>query len=168
MLISKATVSLIMAIILVLAVGCSGGGESSGSEPAQKGKIDDNLSAERQVKPGMTVSEVTSMIASPRPPWLTLNLKLQEPSDIWGVKLDLPDGNNLMLTPIGADIIDSPYYAWIFFPTFSSSSPPTMIFFNATGDVVFHIQRYQCEDIITALAVGEQHTGLPQGSACRP
>ena len=168
MLISKATVALTIAIILVLAVGCSGGGESSGSKPAQKGEIDDNLSAERHVKPGMTTSEVSSMIASPRPPWTTLNLKLREPSDIWGVKLDLPDGNNLMLTPIGADMVDSPYYAWIFFPTFSGSSPTTLVFFDATGDVVLHVQRYQCDDVLKTLAVGGQHTGVPPGSACHP
>ena len=148
--------------------------ESSATQSAEKSKpkgtINGNLAAERHVKVGMTSAEVSSMMGSPAPPWTNIALKSREPSDFWGIKLDHPlsDGTDIMLTPIGADVVDSPVYAWIFFPTISGGSPPTIVFFTASTNTVFHIQRYQCDDVLKTLAAGGQHTDVPKGSACHP
>jgi hypothetical protein len=171
----------VIVMIIVLVVGC--GGESPATQSAEesnpKGTIDDNLAAGRHVKVSMTSAEVSSMIEGPKTPWTNIALKLREPSDIWGIKLAFRNrpGDALFLTPIGADIVDSPFYAWIFFPTVSGASRPTMVFgasrptmvfFTASTDTVLHVQQYQCDDVLKTLAVGGQHTDVPKGSACHP
>ena len=164
---------LFLVLVIVVVVAIPGEDEAGTPKEARpvatliKPVIDDNLSAERHVEIGMSLSTVTNLIKQDRkPPWITLNLKLWQ-SEAWRMKLDLANGDNLLLTPMGADI-DSPYFAWIFFPTISGASPPTFVFFDNTDDSVFHIQRFGCDDTLKTLAFGGQHTGVPQRSACHP
>lgn len=130
-------------------------------------KIEDNVSAASIVTVGMTLIEVNDLIAESVPPWSVLSLI--EWTEGASVRLDFsPEGGQpLVLTPDGADIANSTYYAWVFFPTKSRSSEPTFLVFRSEDDTVVHVARFDCDFSLAALELGGL-TGAPIGSPCRP
>ena len=117
-----------------------------GCSEGDNDKIQNNLDAERLVKVGMTLQEVGDLIDTPRPPWTSLEL------------VDAPQGD----------------LAYIFFPRITASSRPAWVFFSKNQVVTYDsatvvsIARFSCQDTIELLVLGGQHTGVPQGSACKP
>ena len=128
--------------------------------------IDGNLDAARLVEPGMSFTEVSELIASPRPPWTLLMLTTESRSGRPTVSVSSAS-NTLTLTPELVDLSeDAPYVVWIFFPKVTASSRPTFVYFDRDSERVIHVGRMSCDDTIALLAAGGQHTGLPLGAAC--
>ena len=130
-------------------------------------KIEDNVSAASMVTVGMTLIEVNDLIIEPNPPWSVLSL--MEWTEGASVPMDFSreGGQRLVLTPDGADITNSTYYAWVFFPTKTRSSEPTFVVFRSEDDTVAHVARFDCDFSLAALELGGL-TGAPIGSPCRP
>jgi hypothetical protein len=74
--------------------------------------------------------------------------------------------SELRLSPDGANLDNSPYYAYIFFTAGDRGSDPTFVYFDRDGEKVIHIGRLSCDETLLALETGE-HTGVPDGSACQ-
>ncbi len=155
----RAVVVGVMGLLILTLVTCSSG---------EGGKINGNLDAERLVEVGMVLQEVGDLIASPRPPWTSLNLREATSGDSWGIPVTLPDGSTLQLTSDDGPALP-PYFAYIFFPQITASSRPTWIWFQFLSEPpsVIAVSRVTCEETILVLAVGGQHTGVPPGSACK-
>ena len=127
--------------------------------------IGDNLSALQLVEVDMTEREVLDLMNKPTPPWTVLYLDRWDGGDAWNVGVPTGGMSELRLSPEGANLDNSPYYAYIFFPASDRGSDPTFVYFDRDGEAVFHVGRLSCDETLRALEAGE-HTGVPDGSAC--
>jgi len=116
-------------------------------------KIRDNHSAEEIVTLGMTAVEVNVRIAKPEPPWTMFMLKEWGEGDPLRITISQPSGDPLVLTTVGGDVPESPYYAWVFFSPHSRIREPTFVYFQARDDTVIHVGRFDCNDTLVALAL---------------
>ncbi len=105
---------------------------------AQK-NIKDNDSAEDIVTVGMTAVEVKDRIAEPEPPWTMFMMKEWSEGDALRITISEPTANPLVLTTVGGDVPESPYYAWVFFSPYSRIWEPTFVYFQAKDDTVIHV-----------------------------
>ncbi len=124
-----------------------------------------NLDAESKVEAGMSMDDFT--IANPRPPFTTLNLVKATGGELWTLST-IENGKPIELKAALAEDVDSPYFAWIFFPTVTGSSRPTFITFRSEDQLVIDVQRVGCDATLFILATGRQHIRVPAGSACKP
>ena len=128
--------------------------------------IGDNLSAAQLVEVGMTERQVLDRMNKPTPPWTVLYLDRWDGGDVWNVGVPTGGMSELRLSPDGANLDNSPYYAYIFFPAGDRGSDPTFVYFDRDGEKVIHVGRLSCDETLLALETGE-HTGVPDGSACQ-
>ena len=130
---------------------------STQSEPflakllADPKEIKDNDSAEDIVSVGMTAVEVRDRIAEPD--WTMFMLKEWAMGDALRITISQPSGDPLVLTTVGGDVPVSPYYAWVFFSTYSRIWQPTFVYFQAGDDNVIHVARFDCDETLAALAL---------------
>ena len=155
-------IAFLIGVLVLTAAGC--GGQAA---PSAALVISDNVGAANLIEPGMTSEEVNDLLAKPRPPLLVLNLREADPEDVT-MLLDPEDFDSLKLTMEDVDAGKSPYYAWVFFPTVTSSSQPTVVMFWASRNTVLNTRRLQCEVVLSVIALAGQHTGIPASSACQP
>ena len=134
-------------------------GPSTQSEPVLANKlaaqknITDNDSAKDIVTVGMTAVEVKDRIAEPEPSWTMFMLKEWREDDAIRITMPRPGGDPLVLTTVGGDVPESPYYAWVFFAPHSRIWEPTFVYFQARDDTVIHVGRFDCNDTLAALAL---------------
>ena len=148
--------------------------------PTQEPKttFDDNLSAAKNVKVGMSSYEFFEMTArTPEGKFATIGISqemdFKETSE-GGMLLPLSDGRNLRLTPEGVELGElTPYYAYIIHPTVTAQSQPTIIFFeiidaSSQDAKVIFVGRISC-DLVEELIVLATHSlkRWPSRSACR-
>ena len=127
--------------------------------------IGDNLSAVEIVEVGMTEREVLDRMNKPTPPWTVLYLDRWDGGDGWNVGVPTGGMSELRLSSSGAQLENSPYYAYIFFPESDRGSDPTFVYFDRATEAVIHVDRLSCDETLQALDDGN-HTGVPDGSAC--
>ncbi len=120
---------------------------------AAQNYIRDNDSAESLVTVGMTAVEVKDRIAKPEPYWTMFMLKEWGEDDALRITISRPSGDPLVLTTVGGDVPESPYYAWVFFSTHSRIWLPTFVYFQARDDTVINVGRFDCNDTLAALAL---------------
>jgi len=120
---------------------------------ADQKKIRDNDSAEDIVTVGMTAVEVKDKIAKPEPPWTMFMLKEWGEDDALRITISRPSGDLLVLTTVGGDVRESPYYARVFFSLHSRIWEPTFVYFQTRDDTVIHVGRFDCDDSLAALAL---------------
>ena len=127
--------------------------------------IYDNLDAERLVKVGMKNTEVGELRDSSTR-FVMLNFKPRLNNEEFYIDVPFGEGKSVALTPTGASI-DSPFYAWIFFPTVTSSSRPTFIFFASNESVseVINVSRFDCEFTVGTIILAGQHTEFPSNAS---
>ncbi len=134
-------------------------GPSTQSDPVLANKlaaqknITDNDSAEDIVTVGMTAAEVMDRIAEPEPSWTMFMLKEWREDDAIRITISRPGGDPLVLTTVGGDVRESPYYALVFFAPHSRIWEPTFVYFQARDDTVIHVGRFDCNDTLAALAL---------------
>ena len=134
-------------------------GPSTQSDPVLANKltaqknITDNDSAEDIVTVGMTAVEVKDRIAKPEPYWTMFMLKEWGEGDALRITISEPIANPLVLTTVGGDVPESPYYAWVFFSPGYLIWEPTFVYFQAKDDVVIHVAPFDCNDTLVALAL---------------
>ena len=128
--------------------------------------IGDNLDAAQIVEVGMTEREVLELMNKPTPPWTVLYLDAWDGGAGWNAGVPSGGMSELRLTSRGANLDNSPYYAYIFFPAEDRGSDPTVVYFDRDGEKVIHVDRLTCDETLQALETGD-HTGAPEGSACR-
>ena len=143
-----------IAAVTLLAVSVACGG--SGGTPIIQG----NLDADSKVEVGMSTNEFA--IASPRPPFTTLNLVKATGGEAWTFRVS-ENGAPMDLAAAPAEDADSPYFAWVFFPTATASSRPTFITVRSRDQTVIDVQRVDCSATVFMLTTGGQHTGVPGG-----
>ena len=127
--------------------------------------IGDNVGAIEIVEVGMTEREVLERMNKPTPPWTVLYLDRWDGGDGWNVGVPTGGMSEIRLSPRGAALEDSPYYAYIFFPKTDRGSDPTFVYFDRANEAVIHVGRLSCDETLQALDAGN-HTGVPDGSAC--
>ncbi len=120
---------------------------------AAQNYIRDNDSAEALVTVGMTAIEVTDLIAKPEPPWTMFMLKEWGEDDALRITISRPSGDPLVLTTVGGDVGESPYYALVFFSPHSRIWEPTFVYFQTRDYTVIHVGRFDCNDSLAALAL---------------
>ncbi len=120
---------------------------------ADQKKIRDNDSAEDIVTVGMTAVEVKNRVAEPEPYWTMFMLKEWGKDDALRITISEPTANPLVLTTVGGDVPESPYYAWVFFSPGYLIWEPTFVYFQAKDDVVIHVAPFDCNDTLVALAL---------------
>ncbi len=134
-------------------------GPSTQSDPVLANKlaaqknITDNDSAEDIVTVGMTEVEVKDRIAEPEPSWTMFMLKEWSEGDALRITISDPTAHPLVLTTVGGDVPESPYYVWVFFSPHSRIWEPTFVYFQARDDTVIHVGRFDCNDTLAALAL---------------
>lgn len=134
-------------------------GPSTQSDPVLANKlaaqknITDNDSSEDIVTVGMTAVEVNDRIAEPEPSWTMFMLKEWREDDAIRITISRPSGDPLVLTTVGGDVRESPYYALVFFAPHSRIWEPTFVYFQAGDDTVIHVGRFDCDDTLAALAL---------------
>ncbi len=127
--------------------------------------IGDNLGAAEIVEVGMTEREVLDRMNKPTPPWTVLYLDRWDGGDGWNVGVPTGGMSELRLSSSGAQLENSPYYAYVFFPESDRGSDPTFVYFDRATEAVIHVDRLSCDETLQALEAGN-HTGVPDGSAC--
>lgn len=129
--------------------------------------IEDNLSAATLIHVGMSERDVLEMMRKPTSPWSVLYLKNQDQPVTREVLKVSKDGVEFNLTPVDAQIEDSPYYAYIFYPIANSESQPTFVYFERSNERVFHVGRVNCKQTLAVLDLGNHQTGVPEESGCQ-
>ena len=120
---------------------------------ADQKKIRDNDSAEDIVTVGMTAVEVKNRVGEPEPNWTMFMLKEWGEDDALRITISQLSGDPLVLTTVGGDVPESPYYAWVFFSPHSRIWDPTFVYFQTRDDTVIHVGRFDCNDSLAALAL---------------
>lgn len=146
------------------------------SAPAEEPKttFDDNISAARSVKVGMTSDEVWEMEEkSPSGGFSTLAVRTVidfKETEVGGLRFELSDGRYLRLTPEGTDMMEEQYYAIIIQPTLVAASQPTLILFEGTDGLPFEtviwVGRVDCDLVGQLILLSPAYRGFPSGSAC--
>ena len=134
-------------------------------DPYTTDGIGDNLSAVQLVEVGMTERQVLDRMNKPTPPWTVLYLDKWDGGAAWNVGVPSGGMSELRLSSRGAQLDNSPYYAYIFFPDGDRGSDPTFVYFDRDGEEVIHVGRLSCDETLLALETGG-HTGVPDESAC--
>ena len=141
--------------------------------------ITDHLAAERFVKIGMTLEEVTALHSEGLETPLSLNFK-EHTDESWDIDIPLENNDTLSLTVVDVGP-DKSYFAYIYFPTHRGGRAtdrgywPTFVFFNIEdpskiqkfrqeGDIikVISVVRMGCEETVAAVSAGKQHSEDPQ------
>ena len=152
-----AALMVVLATVLLREWETQGPSTRSDSAPAKtlaaQNYIRDNDSAESLVTVGMTAVEVKDRIAKPEPYWTMFMLKEWGEDDALRITISEPTANPLVLTTVGGDVPESPYYAWVFFAPHSRIWEPTFVYFQARDDTVIHVGRFDCDDTLAALAL---------------
>ena len=141
--------------------------------------ITDHLAAERFIKIGMTLEEVTALHSEGLEIPLSLNFK-EHTDESWDIDIPLENNDTLSLTVVDVGP-DKSYFAYIYFPTHRGGRAtdrgywPTLVFFNIEdsnriqrfrqeGDTikVISVVRMSCEETVAAVSAGKQHSDDPQ------
>lgn len=129
--------------------------------------IEGNLTAATLIHVGMSERDVLERMRKPTPPWSVLYLKQQDQTVTRNILKASKDGVELNLTSMGAQIEDSPYYAYVFYPITNSESHPTFVYFERSNERVFHVGSVNCKQTLAALDLGNHQTGVPKESGCQ-
>ena len=141
--------------------------------------ITDHLAAERFIKIGMTLEEVTALHSEGLEMPLSLNFK-EHTDESWDIDIPLKNNDTLSLTVVDVGP-DNSYFAYIYFPTHRGGRAtdrgywPTFVFFNIEyktkiqifrqeGEIikVISVVRMSCEETVAAVSAGKQHSDDPQ------